>query len=224
LDFLSCGLWYATGFTIRFVHAVQDLQIDVLNKTQAQVAAAQGGDREALNDLFARYLPRVRRIVASRMGQRLHELFDHEDLIQDALGSAIGGLQRFEHRSEGSFCNWLAQCVENTMRNHARHDAALKRGGGRVKRFADFSDSLAESIFADGKGLPPSGRARAREDEERIEAALLRLNQRYREVINLRVYCEMSYQEIAETMNLTTENTANVLFLRARHQLGKMLS
>ena len=30
--------------------------------------------------------------------------------------------------------------------------------------------------------------------------------------------------EIAETMNLTTENTANVLFLRARHQLGKMLS
>jgi len=158
------------------------------------------------------------------MGRRLSELFDLEDLIQDALGSAIKDLQTFEHRSEGSFCNWLAQCVENTMRNHLRNDAAQKRGGGKVKRFTDFAESLAESIFADGDCLPPSHQARAREDEARVEAALLHLSERYREVINLRVYCEMSYQEIADTMNLTTENTANVLFLRARHQLGKLLS
>ena len=110
------------------------------------------------------------------------------------------------------------------MRNHLRNDAAQKRGGGKVKRFTDFAESLAESIFADGDCLPPSHQARVREDEARIEAALLQLSQRYREVINLRVYCEMSYQEIADTMGLTTANTANVLFLRARHQLGKLLS
>jgi len=44
--------------------------------------SARSGDREALDSLFKRYLPRVRQIVAIRTGQRLRELEDLEDLVQ----------------------------------------------------------------------------------------------------------------------------------------------
>ena len=45
----------------------------------------------------------------------------------------------------------------------------------------------------------------------------------YREVISLRAYCGMSYREIAESMGLPSENTANVVFLRARSELRSRL-
>ncbi len=45
----------------------------------------------------------------------------------------------------------------------------------------------------------------------------------YREVICLRAYCGMSYREIAKAMGLPSENTANVLFLRARAELRKRI-
>ncbi len=63
----------------------------------------------------------------------------------------------------------------------------------------------------------------ANETEEQLEAALRGLGSRYREVISLRVYCGMSYREIAAAMELPSENTANVLFIRARTELRDKL-
>ncbi len=41
--------------------------------TTCLVLAAQGGDRDALEGLFRRYLPRVRQIVALRLGYSLRD-------------------------------------------------------------------------------------------------------------------------------------------------------
>ncbi len=59
--------------------------------------------------------------------------------------------------------------------------------------------------------------------EERLEQVLLTIDPRYREVICLRAYCRMPYKEIAASMGLPSENTANVLFQRARAELQKRL-
>ena len=65
--------------------------------------------------------------------------------------------------------------------------------------------------------------ARDHEDEERVEAAMLQLSPRHREVIALRVHGEMSHREIAAAMDLPSDNTAHALFLRARHKLTRIL-
>ena len=65
--------------------------------------------------------------------------------------------------------------------------------------------------------------ARAHDTETRLEAGLRALRPVYREVICLRAYCGMSYREIAKAMGLPSENTANVLFLRARAELRKKI-
>jgi RNA polymerase sigma factor (sigma-70 family) len=194
-----------------------------LNVTLGEIRAAQGGDGDALERLFARYLPRVRAMVAARLGRLQRDCGDLEDLVQETFRDAVVALHHLDHDSEGMFVAWLARCIENNIADHARAGRALKRGGGRVRPFAAMQTSLSESLFA-GRDDPASQVARGHEAEERIECALLTLGARYREVIALRVHGELSYREIAATMGLPSENTANVLFLRARARLQQVLA
>lgn len=75
----------------------------------------------------------------------------------------------------------------------------------------------------DGDDGSPQQRDRSQGTEMRLEAGLRRLRPVYREVICLRAYCRMSYREIATAMGLPSENTAHVLFLRARAELRKQI-
>lgn len=193
------------------------------NLTEIQVRAAQTGDAAALSELFQRYLPRVRRIVANRIGERVQQFASCEDIVQETLKDALCGIRKLEQNSDGAFCNWLARCVENNVRDQSRRQQAWKRGKGEVRTFADLGESHLTASLFEGRDPSPSYRARAQETEDQIEHALLQLSDRYREVINLRVYCEMPFREIAQTMGLTSENTANALFLRARDKLSRML-
>jgi RNA polymerase sigma-70 factor (ECF subfamily) len=187
------------------------------------VQAAQGGDQRALNDLFERYLPRTRRIVACRMGWRLRQLEEHEDLVQATLLRVFQGLDRFEAQSEGSFRHWVAHLVECTIRNAARDAKRAKRGGGRVRRWSELADeSLSRLTFA-GDDPSPSAVVQARELEERLEDALQKLPERYRELIVLRSLCGMSYGEIAATVGAEKEGTVRQIYSRAVQKLKDLL-
>ena len=92
-----------------------------------------------------------------------------------------------------------------------------------MRRFADLGESrLSESIL-EGSDPTPSQMAATCETEAQLENALLQIDPRYREIISLRVYCGMSYRDITATMGLPSENTANVMFLRARKELQRRL-
>lgn len=193
-----------------------------LSTTIRLVESARKGDRQALEDLFQRYLPRVRRIVAFRMGQRLRQLAEREDLVQEVLLRVFEGLDRFEHRSEGSFRNWLAHAVQAAIVDESRKVAAKKRGQGKVRRLGDFGSELLAAAIPIPQPTP-SEIARARETEEELEAAILALPAHHRELIVLRHLCDLSYREIAELMRLSTEETARRASNRALARLKKSL-
>ena len=79
--------------------------------TTAQVRVAQDGDRAALEDLFRRYLPRVARIVAARMGRGWRELGLDVDLVLARTGSNPVDL------TDGT-----ANFVDASATAHARHE------------------------------------------------------------------------------------------------------
>ena len=194
-----------------------------LERTGVLVQAAQRGDRDALNALFTRYAPIVRRIVALRLGRHVEDLADVDDVIQESLLNVFKGLEGFELESEGSFRAWLARCVQNKVNEHHRSAKALKRGGGSVRRFADLGQtSLSESILP-GHETTPSQLARAHELDERIERAMLELSDRHREAIVLRKLCEMSYAEVAAALGLAQEATARAIVSRALARLKELL-
>ena len=188
------------------------------------VRAAQAGEEKALNDLFVRYLPRTRRIVAARMGWKLQQLHDYEDLVQESLLKVFQGLERFEARSEGSFRHWVAECVECTIRNAVRDSQRAKRGGGAVKRWSELQNENLSALTFAGDSPTPSAIVQASELEERIEAALLLLPKRYRDAIVLRSFCEMSYTEIKDSLGVEHEATARQICFRAMQKLGELLS
>jgi len=191
--------------------------------TRDQVEAAQAGDEAALDDLFRRYLPRVTRLVAARLGKQWAELAGEEDLVQESFVDALKALREGKVTTDGDFCNWMATCVQNNIRDEFRRAHAGRRDRKKVRRQADMSQTFLTETILGAEEATPSQFALARETEERLEAALSGLSPVYREVISLRAYCGMSYRQIAETMGLPSENTANVLFLRARAELRKKI-
>jgi RNA polymerase sigma-70 factor (ECF subfamily) len=191
--------------------------------TTLLVRAAQGGDAAALEALFARYLPRVRQIVALRMGWRLRQVLEVEDVVQEVLLDAFQGLEKFQPRSEGSFRNWLARCVEREVVDAARTESRKKRGGGAVRRFSDYDSALLGSSIFGADATSPSAGVRVDELGARIEEALLEMPAHQRDLIVLRALCEMSYAEVAGELGISREETVRVAYSRALRQLEERL-
>lgn len=187
------------------------------------IRLAQAGDERALDDLATRYLPCVRQVVVLRLGSRMRRHADIDDLVQDSLVRILSGLETYEPRSEGSFRNWLARCVENEVIDQARRHSSRKRGAGRVLRFADCdSKALHSTIFA-GSEPAPSQWARAAETADRIRDALLEMPEHQRELIILRALCDMSYEDVARELGIPTEGAARVACSRALAELKKRI-
>jgi RNA polymerase sigma-70 factor (ECF subfamily) len=184
---------------------------------------ARAGDRRALEDLFNRYLPRVRRIVTLRLGCRLKDFATYEDLVQESLLRAFVKLDRFEELSEGTFRNWIATCVASAVHLHFKKQGAAKRGGGKVRALGELaSASLSATLFPDS-GPGPSTAASRREMDERLEAALLELKSHHREAIVLRHLCGMTSEEVATAMGFSNPANARKVLSRAMRELRERL-
>lgn len=190
---------------------------DYMAVTVHLVGEAQRGDSHALDALFQRYLPIVRRIAALRMGKHTAQLIDLDDVVQETLADAFRSLDHFDV-TKGKFCNWLSQIVENRIRMELRKGNAQKRGPGRELRFADGASQLRSSLFA-GAEPTPSQHLAGQETEDRVQACLLEMSERHREVIIQRMICEMSFAEIAEQMGFEQESSARNLYSKALAEL-----
>ncbi|MBN1443082.1 MAG: sigma-70 family RNA polymerase sigma factor [Planctomycetes bacterium] len=180
---------------------------------------ARGGRERAIDDLFARYLPKVRRIVSLRLGYPIRDFALYEDLVQDSLLRAFEKLESFEELSDGTFQNWIATCVASSVNLHFRKAGAEKRGGGNVKALGELgSEGLSASIFR-GREPGPSSVASAREIEDALEEALLSLKSHHREIIILRHLCGMSSREIAAAMGFSSAATVRKVLSRAMSEL-----
>lgn len=172
------------------------------------VRAAQGGDAAAREQLFARYLPRVARMVAMQLGVARAALpAAAEDMAQEALLRAFQALDRFEVRSPGAFMAWMATIVLNCVRRHQRRE---RHGAGAMlwQRYGDLD--LAESLFA-GREATASSIVVRREEQGRLEAALLTLPALYREALSLRALAGMSHAEIAQAIGRSEANSRKIV-------------
>ena len=196
---------------------------DDIQTTIRLLRDARGGKRTAMEDLFTRYLPKVRRIVALRLGFPLRDFALYEDLVQESLLRAFEKLDTFEEMTEGTFQNWIASCVMSSINLYFRKEGAKKRGKGKIRPLKGLkSEGLSVSIFK-AKGPGPSTVASSRELEDRIEEVLLGLKSHHREVIILRHLCDMSSQEIADAMGFGNPATARKVLSRAMEQLKARL-
>lgn len=172
------------------------------------LARARDGDREALEALFARYLPRLRRWASGRLPRWARDAVDTQDLVQETLLQTFKQLDRFEPRREGALQAYLRQAVMNRIRNYVRQSA---------RRPAETSlDDMVPSA-----DTSPLESAIGTETFERYESALTRLRDLDREAIIARVELGCSYDEVAGMLDLPSAEAARKASKRALIRLAR---
>jgi len=175
------------------------------------LARARAGDADALNALYARYLPRLQRWAHGRLPAWARDALDTHDLVQDTLAQVAHRLSGFEPRHEAAFQAYVRQVLLNRIRDEMR----------RAKR-RPSSDALDPAATA---GTPsPLEEAIGHETLERYELALERLDAGDREVIIARIEMGLSHQEIAAALGKPSAAAAHMAVSRALVRLAREMS
>jgi RNA polymerase sigma-70 factor (ECF subfamily) len=184
--------------------APADLTADLLDRARA-------GDESALNQLFERHLPLLRRWAHGRLPRWARDIADTTDLVQETILKTLKRLDRFQHRGDGALQAYLRQAVMNRIRNELRKMAT--RG---------VNQTLDSRVHDDGTS--PLEAAIAQETLDQYDAALERLKPEEREAIVSRVEFDLSYAELADVLGKPSPDAARMAVVRALVRLAEEMN
>jgi RNA polymerase sigma factor (sigma-70 family) len=170
------------------------------------------GDKQALERLFERHLPRLQRWARGRLPRWARDAADTQDLVQDTLLQTFNRIEMFEPAREGALQAYLRQAVMNRIRDEIRRKA--RRPEHAELEGTEIADQ-ARSPLEEAVGL---------EEIERYEAALGRLRPEEREAIILRVELGHSYEEVARLLDKPTAGAAHKATKRALVRLAEEMA
>ena len=180
------------------------------SQEQQLVSAARGGDLDAFEALVRLYEKRVFALTLRMCGNPE----DAAEAAQETFLAAWQGLAFF--RGDASFSTWLYRLASNAC-------VDLLRREGRHRAAAGLSlDDEELNLDVPDPARSPQDEAERRELREEIERGLASLSPEHREVLVLREIHQLSYDEIAETLDLDV-GTVKSRISRGRKQLRKFL-
>jgi len=177
------------------------------------VERARGGDRAAFHALFNKY---QRRVYAVALGV-VKRPEDAMDIVQDAFIKVHRHLDTFQGSS--SFYTWLYRIVMNLGIDHVRKHRKLVEWGDDVSLDQVAGDHTLLPKLSDGD---PGRSVARRELSDKIRQALDTLPEYHRAVIMLREVEGMSYEEIAEVLEVPKGTIMSRLF-HARRKMQDQL-
>ncbi len=184
---------------------------------ETAAAAVVRGKRECFAELVRRHQGTVYRI-ARRI---LNDDGEAADAAQEAFVKAYRNLPSFD--TSRAFAPWLYRIA----RNHAL-DVSRKRGASPERLEAEEigeDDGGAGAVgrdVADPEAPSALDSLEAAERGRRVAEALERLDPKYREVVELYHFEELTYAEIAETLGVPIGTVMTRLF-RARGRLAELM-
>jgi RNA polymerase sigma-70 factor (ECF subfamily) len=184
------------------------------HKTQELITLAREGDRRALDQLFSVYGERIRRIIRLRMGKELRSKLESMDLVNEALMCAVRDLKEFSYRDEGDFLRWLAQIAENRIRDNLDRLHAGKRD---IRKESPLDDDTSKGTNRHNRvqqlavSTTPSAILSKKEELDKLENAIDQLKPEHREIILLAKIEGLSYKEVADKLNKSTDMVGYLL-------------
>src|SRR3954451_2995352 len=174
----------------------------------------RNGEQELFYELVRPY---ERRVYATAFAITRNET-DAEDVAQEALLKGFKHLDQF--RSEARFSTWLIQITVNESRMRKR-----KERSSMVEPIEDHQDdegNYTPRDFADWREIPSETLER-KEIRQKLTEALSELGEKYREVFVLRDMQQLSIEQTAKMLNISTAAVKTRL-LRARLMLRDLLA
>jgi RNA polymerase sigma-70 factor (ECF subfamily) len=189
-------------------------------------------DPWAVDELWERHRPALRRMIALRLDEALSRRVDASDVVQDVLIRANQRLPDYLRNPSMPFHFWLRQIATDQIIDvYRRHRRSGKRSldrerpltAERAPGLADDRSSLDLAAQLRDPSPTPAAEAIRHELERRFHEALSRLDDDDREIILLRHFEQLSNGEAARALGLS-DPAAGMRHLRALRRLRALLA
>jgi RNA polymerase sigma-70 factor (ECF subfamily) len=177
----------------------------------------KSGDASAFDEMVSRYWDRI----FARVMQLLKNRQDAEEVTQDAFVRALRGLQKF--RGDSSFSTWLFQIATNLAHNKYWYWWRRKRDAS-ISFDQNISDEGAATLIdiIPAEGRDPYDELLSSEFVDRVGECMPLLSLKHKEILTLRIADDMTYDEIANKLNISI-GTVKSRIARARNSLRNKL-
>lgn len=184
---------------------------NLVDDTVDLLARARDGDRDALEQLFSRHVPTLRRWASGRLPHWARDITDTSDLVQESVFETFKRIDAFEPRGAGALQAYLRQALINRVRNQLRRVVSRPR------------PSELESAMPD-EGPSPLEEAIGAQTLDRYEAALARLRPEDRDAIVSRIEFGMSFADLATALDKPSADAARMAVVRALERLAQEMA
>ena len=162
------------------------------------------GDRSAISELIERHSKRVRNYI----GMMVKDDDIADDIFQETFIKAVKVIDEGRYTDSGKFLSWILRIAHNRVLDHFRREKSSRQineseAGYDVIGTLRFSEPTTEDTIVNS------------EIEQTIRNLIDLLPEEQQEVVRLRYYSKLSFQEIAEQ----TEVSINTALGRMRYAL-----
>lgn len=179
----------------------------------ALVEAAKKGDQSA----YAQLMDRYRESIYFMMLKMVRHQDDADDLTIEAFGKAFSRLDQYS--PSFAFSTWLFKIASNNCIDFIR-----KKRIKVTSMETGYTNDDGEVLFIEAKNqtMDPEETIIHGQKVQHMRMLVSKLKPRYRELVEKRYFEELSYEEIAEELNLPIGTVKAQLF-RARDFLANMM-
>lgn len=166
------------------------------------------GDQSAWDELFAQHYAAAGRFIFQLSPDLSRE--DADEICQEVFLSVVKNLGSFGGKSQ--LQTWIFRIAVNKTRDYLDKQRAAKRGGGIAPLSLQAEDPETGLALDPPGNIPGPDAILANEENAVLMAkALAHLSDPCREIIELRYYGELSYEEIAGELKLNPKTVSSRL-------------
>jgi RNA polymerase sigma-70 factor, ECF subfamily len=166
------------------------------------------GEAGAWDELFDRHYAAAGRFIFQLGHDFTRE--DAEEICQEVFLSVIRNLDSFH--GESQFQTWLFRIARNKAQDYRARQQAAKRGGGQTTLSLQAEDPESGlALDPPGTGPTPDMSLIGAEQITLVHRALGHLDEPCREIIDLRYFADLSYDEISRSLALNPKTVSSRL-------------
>jgi RNA polymerase sigma factor (sigma-70 family) len=177
------------------------------------VVKARGGNQKAYADLMQRYKDSIYFMVLKMVNNKE----DAMDLTVETFAKAFEKLDKYQ--PDYAFSTWLFRVATNNCIDFIRK----KKLNTTSIHGMTNEDGEDQQLQIKADVLNPEETSIKKQQTEELKVLIQSLPPRYRNLITLRYFDELSYEEIAQQLDLPLGTVKAQLF-RARYLLGNILN
>lgn len=179
------------------------------------VTLAQQGDQKA----FAKLMQRYRESIFFMVLKMVHNRNDAEDLTQEAFTKAFNYIDNYS--VDYAFSTWLFKIASNNCIDFIRRKRIQTTSLESSSNSTDEGEITTTIAVVDYNPTPEQSIIK-QQRIEKIRSLLEELSPKYRKLIELRYFEELSYEEIVEQLDIP-DGTLKAQLYRAKNALMELM-